>query len=143
MDLTVIDTFEGGHFDTLNLASKFLTASSWSEYPTEAYIGLMERLLKIDKRLEDKSKSITYYILWNDTTCASGWFSVGMGVDTEEWYLEIEKDLISELKSEEDKWQKINTSILIFKGDLEDEASAMLKRRRITAKKLDALSNIY
>ena len=135
-------SYSGGHFDALNDGSKLLTAMSWDDYPAKSFDNLVEAIKPLSSELADeiRENGVSYFVLYNDSTRASGFYSDGFQVDTEEWSEGLDKDLISKLYNDDDLWGQIKEAIDSFGGAIAVENVKLRESKGITISHLEALS---
>lgn len=135
-------SYGGGSFDSINDASKLLTTVSWDDYPAESFDNLVEAIKPLSSELADeiRENGVSYFVLYNDSTRASGFYSDGFQVDTEEWSECLDKDLISKLYNDDDLWDQIQEAIDSFGDAIAVENVKLRESKGITISHLEALS---
>jgi len=123
-------------------ASQILTTIAWDQYPSNAFKHLVEEIKTIFPELGEliSDKGITFTVLWNDKTSASGYFQKGIQIDTEEWYSDYSKnDVIKKLKEFEDTYDQVRDAFEKFQCSVEKEIREYLNQNDILDSDLDNL----
>lgn len=133
--------YSGGFFEACNLASQLLTSISWDDYPAKSFDVLVEKVHAISPELAKdlNDNGISYYVLYSDCTSASGFYADGIQIDVEEWYEDLDKDQIYELRENEEAWDQILEAKDDFANDIAEEINALLEKKGIEIDDVAAL----
>jgi hypothetical protein len=136
--------YSGPSFDNLTLASKVHTSIAWSKYPGPSFDKLIFCIKFFSKDLanEIRERGINYTVLYNEGLSCSGYTQPGIQVDCEEWYLDLDKELISDLRDNESLWYSIGSCILDFENAIIDEINWFLDICEISRDDLDSIIEI-
>lgn len=111
----------------------------------DGWDDFIDSIKSINRALAQKieGSGINFWVLYNDSTCASGWHENGLQVDIEEWYMDdikVQKIWEGISNNNQEQADKIRDYLDIFCSKIIAQVEISLKELGINFEQLDALS---